>query len=51
MQADISRLGIVGVVEGSSKKEKELMDTDSNVVIGVGGWGDVEEGKRRINGN
>ena len=39
-------------MEGLSKKEKELTDTDNSVVMGEGGeWVEVEKGVRGINGN
>lgn len=39
-------------VEGSSRKEKDLMDTNSSVVTVAGGrWVKVEEGIRRTNSN
>ena len=44
------RLGVG--VERYSKKEKGLMDMDNSVVIaGAGGWVEVEEGIKRVNGN
>ena len=38
-------------MEGSSKQEKGLIDTDNSVVIARGlGWVEVKEGIRGING-
>ena len=35
------------------KKKKYLIDTDNSMVItrGKGGWGQIEEGKGRVNGD
>ena len=46
-----ARVGVRGL-EGWSENAKGLRDMDNSVVIvEMGGWVEVEEGIRRINGN